>query len=174
MLTGCMYLGWTEGEYWLDAEHVRKQRKLALDGMSNIILHESDCNWTRTHNHLVHKQTLNHLVSLAKWLSVCLRTKWLWVWVQLQTLKLQISCLLQARSSLTCRQLCVNSLWNTYVTWQEHTASYCRVWININILICKKKMASKAIKNPPHSFSDELIMYHYLSRNLQFLMEAVN
>ena len=22
----------------------------------------SDCNWTRTHNHLVHKQTLNHLV----------------------------------------------------------------------------------------------------------------
>ena len=33
----------------------------------------SDCNGTRTHNHLVHKRTLNHLVklaSLAKWLSV--------------------------------------------------------------------------------------------------------
>ena len=33
----------------------------------------SDCNWTRTHNHLVHKRTLNHLAklaSLAKWLSV--------------------------------------------------------------------------------------------------------
>ena len=32
-----------------------------------------DCNWTRTHNHLVHKRTLNHLAklaSLAKWLSV--------------------------------------------------------------------------------------------------------
>ena len=25
----------------------------------------SDCNWTRTHNHLVHKQTLNHLAKLA-------------------------------------------------------------------------------------------------------------
>ena len=31
----------------------------------------SDCNWIRTHNHLVHKRTqLNHLASLAKWLSV--------------------------------------------------------------------------------------------------------
>ena len=31
----------------------------------------SDCNWTRTQNHLVCKRTLNHL---AKWLSVLLRT----------------------------------------------------------------------------------------------------
>ena len=40
----------------------------------------SNCNWTRTHNPLVHKWALNHLaklVSLAKWLSVCLWTKWL-------------------------------------------------------------------------------------------------
>ena len=29
----------------------------------------SDCNWTRTHNHLVHKRTLNHLAKLA--LSGC-------------------------------------------------------------------------------------------------------
>ena len=36
----------------------------------------SDCNGTRTHNHLVLKLTLNHL---AKWLNVGLRTKWLWV-----------------------------------------------------------------------------------------------
>ena len=28
-----------------------------------------DCNWTWTQNHLVHKQTLNHLAKLAKWLS---------------------------------------------------------------------------------------------------------
>ena len=40
----------------------------------------SDCNWTRTH-------------------------KWFWVRVQLQSLKLQISRLLRARSSLTFRQL---------------------------------------------------------------------
>ena len=47
-------------------------------------------NWssTWTYNHLVHKRTLNRLakpVSLAKWLSVCLWTKWLWVPVQLQS-----------------------------------------------------------------------------------------
>ena len=59
----------------------------------------SDCNWTRTQNHLV------RLASLAKWLSVCLRTKWFWVPVQLQSLKLQISRLLRARSSLTFREL---------------------------------------------------------------------
>ena len=29
----------------------------------------SDCNWTRTHNHLVHKRKLNHLAIPAKWLS---------------------------------------------------------------------------------------------------------
>ena len=28
---------------------------------------------------------LNHLTSMAKWLSVCLWTKWWWVWVQLQS-----------------------------------------------------------------------------------------
>ena len=26
----------------------------------------NNCNWTRTHNHLVHKRTLNHLAKLAK------------------------------------------------------------------------------------------------------------
>ena len=34
----------------------------------------SDCNWTRTHNHLVHKQTLNYLTRLAKWLSCVVST----------------------------------------------------------------------------------------------------
>ena len=95
----------------------------------------SDYNWTRTHNHLVRKWTLNHLAKLTKWLNcvvstflyggfdcvflscyvrvsewihtlwVPLRTKWLWVQVQLQSLKLQISRLLRGRSSLTFRQL---------------------------------------------------------------------
>ena len=38
--------------------------------------------------------------SLAKWMSVCLQTKWLWLRVQLQLLKLQISRLFGARSIL--------------------------------------------------------------------------
>ena len=33
-----------------------------------------DWNWTRTHNHLVYKRTLNHLAKLAKWLSCAVST----------------------------------------------------------------------------------------------------
>ena len=51
------------------------------------------------------KRTINHLASLAKWLIVRLRSKWLWVQIPLQSLKLQISPLFQVRSSLTFRQL---------------------------------------------------------------------
>ena len=34
----------------------------------------SYCNWNRTQNHLVRKQTLNHLAKLSKWLSCILGT----------------------------------------------------------------------------------------------------
>ena len=44
---------------------------------------------------------LNHLASLAKWLSVLSQTTWLRVWVPLQSFLLQISRLFWARSSLT-------------------------------------------------------------------------
>ena len=48
---------------------------------------------------------LNQSASLAKWLSVHFGTKWFWVRVQLQSIKLQVSRLLWARSFLTFRQL---------------------------------------------------------------------
>ena len=44
------------------------------------------------------------LASLAKWLSVRLRTTWFWVGISLLSLKLQVWCMLRARSSLTFRQ----------------------------------------------------------------------
>ena len=44
----------------------------------------SDCNGTRTQNHLVRKRTFNHL---TKWLTVGLWTKWFWVQVLLHSLK---------------------------------------------------------------------------------------
>ena len=48
----------------------------------------SDCNWTRTHNHLAQP-----LASSAKCSSVRLWTKWLWARVQLQSLKTKrVSC----------------------------------------------------------------------------------
>ena len=60
-----------------------------------------------------------------RWMSVRLRTKWFWVRVQVQSVHFQISRLLRARSSLTFRQLqSVDSLWNAYLTWQEHTDNY--------------------------------------------------
>ena len=37
----------------------------------------SDCNWTRTHNHLVRKRILNHLAKLAKRLS-CVASTYLY------------------------------------------------------------------------------------------------
>ena len=39
-----------------------------------IISSLSDCNLTRTQNHLVRKRTLNHLAKLTKWLSCVLGT----------------------------------------------------------------------------------------------------
>ena len=58
------------------------------------------------------------------WLLMYNYNKWLWVRVRLQSLKLEISVLLRARGSLTCRQLkSVDSLLNAYVTWSEHTVS---------------------------------------------------
>ena len=34
----------------------------------------SNCNWTRTHNHLVHQEMPNHLAKLANWLSFIVNT----------------------------------------------------------------------------------------------------
>ena len=67
----------------------------------------SDSNGIWTHNHLVRKQvrkwTLNHLVKLAKWLS-CVVSTYQYGVIPLLSLKLQLWCLLWAKSSLTFRQ----------------------------------------------------------------------
>ena len=50
--------------------------------MKGAGVRKSRQNGIRTDNHLVRTRTLNHLAkqaSLAKWLSVRLRAKWLWV-----------------------------------------------------------------------------------------------
>ena len=43
-------------------------------GQEHTYAWENDCNWTRTHTHLVHKGTLNHLAKLTKWLSCVVST----------------------------------------------------------------------------------------------------
>ena len=67
-------------------------------------------NWTRIHNNLVCKQTLNHLTkltSLAKLHSVRLQTERLWVRVKLQSLSFLSwfpcsTCIPQTSINLTC------------------------------------------------------------------------
>ena len=65
----------------------------------------SDSNAVWTHNHLVRKRPSGLFLkkaSLAKWLSVRLRTKWLWVRILLLSLKLQIWCLFSRIWCLFC------------------------------------------------------------------------
>ena len=57
-------------------------------------------------------------------MGVYLQTTWLWVWIPLQSLKLQIWCLLRARSSLTFTQtiecrFTLNLICNTIITYSH-------------------------------------------------------
>lgn len=47
----------------------------------------SDGSGIRTHNHLLHKQRLNHLSKLAKGLSIRLQIKWLQIRIPIQSYK---------------------------------------------------------------------------------------
>ena len=63
--------------------------KELLTRSRHLIWSLSDSNDIQTHNHIVHKRTLNHLAklaSLAKCLSVGLRTLCLWVRISLLSL----------------------------------------------------------------------------------------
>ena len=60
---------------WKDGLHLTKEGKIIL--ALTLCLNKatsSDCNETRTHNHLVCKRTLNHLAQLAKLLSCVVST----------------------------------------------------------------------------------------------------
>ena len=62
-----------------------------------VKLNKRDCNWTRTHNHLVRKRTLNHLAKLASCshlnfrFCACFEQGFLWhpgnyrVWIHFET-----------------------------------------------------------------------------------------
>ena len=62
-----------------------------------VKLNKRDCNWTRTHNHLVRKRTLNHLAKLASCshlnfrFCACFEQGFLWhpgnyrVWIHSET-----------------------------------------------------------------------------------------
>ena len=85
-------------------------------------------------------------LNLAKWLSVHLQTKWLWVRIMLLSLKLQIWCLLQARSSLTFRRTLecrfslefVCDIIITYNSFSGFTCSLILISLTISPLQCSR------------------------------------
>ena len=72
----------------------QKMRSQPMKLKFNPLKSLSHCNWTWTHNHLVHKQTLNHLAKRAsKWVNgwvFVLWAKWLWARVQLNSENLKV------------------------------------------------------------------------------------
>ena len=76
---------------WIHTLHLSECQRTPCSKHARY-LRLSYCNGTRTHNHLFRKRTLNQLAklallaSLAKGLSIRLRTKWLWVRISLQSL----------------------------------------------------------------------------------------
>ena len=53
-------------EIYLSKKRFARKINNLTDFLFNIIKKLSDCNWTQTQNHLVLKQTLNHLAQLQK------------------------------------------------------------------------------------------------------------
>ena len=57
-------------EFWYDYMKPKYNNNVKLCYMDTdsfiMNIKTNDCNWIRTHNHLVHKRTLNHLAKLAK------------------------------------------------------------------------------------------------------------
>ena len=49
-----------------DSKRRTQSDKVLKDKAFAIASNPKHCNWIRTHNHLVHKRTLNHLAKLAK------------------------------------------------------------------------------------------------------------
>ena len=70
--------------------HLPKLAKWLSCVVSTYLYDEFDC--MSYQSNAVYRKVLttqhNHLASLAKWLNLRLRTKWLWVQVQLQSLRL--------------------------------------------------------------------------------------
>ena len=92
--------------------------RLLSTNQSNILQKpSSECNWSRTHNHLVHKHTLSYLGKLAnhlpKWSNVRLWNKWLCGRFKMESFKLQISRRLRAIIGIE-KRIKFGSLWDVF------------------------------------------------------------
>ena len=81
------------------------------------------------------QNTAQSLASLAKWLSVRLRTKWFWVWIQLQSILLKVCFRKIFAISQNFRKI-LETLWKSlFFLWELHAGSQPRRptcdWCNV-------------------------------------------
>ena len=90
----------------------------------------SDCNRVQTHNHLVHKQTLNHLAKLTKWLSYIVSTYLQWVLIIVCSYNVTYA--FQSETTL-CSHCCSHLNFRYYTSFKQgvawHSGNY-RLWIH--------------------------------------------
>ena len=85
------------------------------------------------------------MASLDKWLSIGLQSQWLSFWILFQSLKLQISRLLLARSSLTFRQL-----QTVYSLRMWHTVSFLSLLYFLSMFTYVQKYSSPRVDWVPN------------------------
>ena len=112
----------------------------SMSRSKRVIWNLSDSNGVRTHKHLVCKRTFNNLAklaslaNLAKWLRVCLRTKWLCVEIPLLSLKWWLSLYLYSFYNYCYNTMFLlvwrNSLLLTYI--RTCSSSYKRILLNVD------------------------------------------
>ena len=114
--------------YWSVAAGLRNPliqeaviRAFFIEILRNI--HFTDCNWTRTQNHLVRKRTLNHLAKTTIWLVW--PNGWVFVYELSRSgfepscshLNFRLRACFEQRVPWHSGNCSVDSLWNVCVTW---------------------------------------------------------
>ena len=92
-------------------------------GNYRVLIHSETRTWhgkniqSNAPNRSVLKTQVNHLASLAKWLSVRLRNKWLWFQSRCCHLSFSYSACFEQGVPWPSGKQSADSLWNPYVTW---------------------------------------------------------
>ena len=127
------------------------------------VLSLSDSNVVRTHNHLVRKRILNHLVKLGKWLSVHLRTKWLWV-------RATLPCLISLINNIFYKEL--RELHNDYPLALKNTEIKSEILSKYQLLILIIFLEILLKKLLPNFLDKDVFHYQSLKPFLRLSLQA--
>ena len=135
----------------------------------------NDCNRTRTHNHLDHKQALNHLAKLAKWLS-CVASTHLFGTFDCMFLSCHM-CMSESIHTLSCLNVKELIGWNSHNIWSlsdsnpqplslwTNTQQFTKLakWLSwIVSTICKVRLTIYSYR-VTHAFQSKSTLYHCLN-----------